>query len=81
MIDATEDFKFARQSIIEAGNIQKIPINTGKLKFTKPSNPKSKYALKNIIRQRTGPKKVCTVKYSYEELDAYAAQKVQLDRR
>ena len=24
MIDATEDFKFARQSIIEAGNIQKI---------------------------------------------------------
>ena len=70
MIDATEDFKFARQSIIEAGNIQKIPINTGKLKFAKPSNPKRKYALKVIIRQRTGPKKVCTVKYSYEELDA-----------
>ena len=68
MIDATEDFKFARQSIIEAGNIQKIPINTGKLKFAKPSNPKRKYALKVIIRQRTGPKKVCAVKYSYEEL-------------
>lgn len=68
MIDATEDFKFARQSIIEAGNIQKIPINTGKLKFAKPSNPKRKYALKVIIRQRTGPKKVCTAKYSYEEL-------------
>ena len=68
MIDATEDFKFAKQSIIEAGHIQKIPINTGKLKFAKPSNPKRKYALKVIIRQRTGPKKVCAVKYSYEEL-------------
>lgn len=68
MVDMAKEFEFAKYSILEAGQTMKIPMATVKFAFPKPSNQKRKYSLKIIIRQRTGPKRVCSVQYSYSEL-------------
>ena len=68
MVDMAKEFKFAKYSILEAGQTMKIPMATVKCTFHEPNNQKRKHRLKIIIRQRTGPKRVCSVKYSYSEL-------------
>lgn len=67
-IDMTREFKFAKYAILEAGQTIRIPMATVELAFPKPNNQKRKHRLKIIIRQRTGPRRVCSVKYSYSEL-------------
>ena len=68
VVNMTKEYKFTEYSILEAGHIVKIPMNTVKFDFPKVTNQNKKHKLKIIIRQRTGPKCICSIKYSYNEL-------------
>ena len=68
MVDMAKEFEFAKYSILEAGQTMKIPMATVKFAFPELNNQKRKHRLKIIIRQRTGIKRVSSIKYSFNEL-------------
>ena len=67
-INVLEEYSLAKYAIIEAGEIQKIPMDVIPLKFPKPASPQKKYKLKVIIKQRNGSRHISTTKYSYDEI-------------
>lgn len=68
IIKATEDAKFAKQAIIEAGQIKKVPINIAYLDIKETPNRKKRHCLKVIIELRNGCKYTSRQKYSYDEM-------------
>lgn len=67
-INVLEEYSFAKYAIIEAGQIQKIPMTEISLKFPKPADHGKKYKLEVIIKQLNGRKSLSTTKYSYNEI-------------
>ena len=68
IIKASNDRKLAEQSIIEAGQIKKIPINLLYLDIQDLPNRKKRHCLKVIIKLRNGRRHASKQKYSYDEL-------------
>ena len=68
IIRASDDLTFAKQAIIEAGQIKKIPINIVHLDIKNMQNKKRRHCLKVIIKLRNGRKHTSRQKYSYDEM-------------
>lgn len=68
IIRTSEDKKLAQQAIIEAGRVNKIPINILYLDIQDLPNRKKRHCLKVIIKLRSGRRHTSKQKYSYEEL-------------
>ena len=68
IIRTEDDSKFAKQAIIEAGQIKKIPINIAYLNIEDLPNRKKRHCLKVIIKLRNGHRHTSKQKYSYDEL-------------
>lgn len=68
IIKITEDSELARQAIIEAGQIKRIPINIAHLKLDDLPNHKKRHCLKVMIKLRNGHRHTSKQKYSYDEL-------------
>lgn len=68
IIKASDDKKLAQQAIIEAGQIERIPINIAYLNIEDLPNRKKRHCLKVIIKLRNGRRHTSKQKYSYDEL-------------
>ena len=68
LIKMDKSYSFSKYSIIEVGQVVKIPLGDAEFTFKTPNNQKKKYRLKIIIQQRNGRQYVCVSKYSFEEL-------------
>lgn len=67
-VKASESYELSKYVIIEAGQVQKIPMSEFITKFPKPTDVKKKYRLKAIIKQQNGWRCVFVTKLSYDEL-------------
>ena len=68
VIKASEDPILAKNAIIEAGEIKKLPINIVYLDVQDQLNPRKAHYLKVIIKLRNGCKHMSKQKYSFEEM-------------
>ena len=64
----SEEYTLRNFSIVEAGEVKRVPLKTEWLHMNAPQDKTRPFTLKVVIRPRSGRKSVSKQKYSYNEL-------------